>query len=144
MSTGATAVVVCMEIFRVGKLARVVFLFNIFSQMVEGGLIGNSTWIEDEAYANETYHDYWPQYVELETSSNDSSLDYGDEIAVRGKSNFKWDGFRTYNVGVLMASRLDSPFDLEKCGPAVDMALEEINEKFLAAHKIRLNKVQDR
>lgn len=54
------------------------------------------------------------------------------------------DGFTYYNVGVLMASHLYSPFDLERCGPAVDMAIEEINEKFLAAHKIRLQKVQAR
>jgi hypothetical protein len=54
------------------------------------------------------------------------------------------EGFTYYNVGVLMASRLDSPFDLERCGPAIDMALEEINEKFLAKHKIRLKKVQAR
>lgn len=43
-----------------------------------------------------------------------------------------------------MASHLDSPFDLERCGPAVDMALEEVNEKLLAQHKIRLRKVQAR
>lgn len=49
-----------------------------------------------------------------------------------------------YNIGVLMASRLDSPFDLERCGPAVDLALEEVNEKFLAQHGIRLRKVQAR
>lgn len=52
--------------------------------------------------------------------------------------------YKYYNVGVLMASRLDSPFDLERCAPAVDMALEEINEKFLQSHKIRLKKVQKR
>lgn len=49
-----------------------------------------------------------------------------------------------YNVGVLMASRLDSPFDLERCGPAIDIALEEINDKFLAHHRVRLQKVQER
>lgn len=49
-----------------------------------------------------------------------------------------------YNVGVLMASRLDSPFDLERCGPAIDLALEEINEKFLSHHDVRLQKVQER
>lgn len=49
-----------------------------------------------------------------------------------------------YNVGVLMVSHLNSPFDLERCGPAVDMALEEINEKFLVQHKIALRKVQGR
>ncbi|XP_013162487.1 PREDICTED: atrial natriuretic peptide receptor 2 [Papilio xuthus] len=47
-----------------------------------------------------------------------------------------------YNIGVLMASRLDSPFDLERCGPAVDIALDVINEKFLAHHNIELKKVQ--
>ncbi|XP_049817184.1 atrial natriuretic peptide receptor 1 [Aethina tumida] len=52
------------------------------------------------------------------------------------------DNYRYYNIGVLMASHLDSPFDLERCGPAVDMALEEVNEKLLAQHKIRLRKVQ--
>lgn len=49
-----------------------------------------------------------------------------------------------YNVGVLMASHLDSPFDLERCGPAVDLALQEVNERFLEVHKIRLQKVQAR
>lgn len=73
------------------------------------------------------------------------------------------------NVGVLMASNLgvllcnsynlkcfylltcnqicpssDSPFDLERCGPAVDLALEEVNEVFLKGHRIQLRKVQGR
>ncbi|CAF4914638.1 unnamed protein product [Pieris macdunnoughi] len=48
-----------------------------------------------------------------------------------------------YKVGVLMASRLDSPFDLERCGPAVDIALDTVNEKFLAHHNIELQKVQE-
>lgn len=39
---------------------------------------------------------------------------------------------------------LDSPFDLERCGPAIDLGLERINKKFLAHHKIYLNKVQAR
>lgn len=43
-----------------------------------------------------------------------------------------------------MASNLNYPFDLERCGPAVDMALEEVNEKFLAQHRIKLLKVQKR
>lgn len=50
---------------------------------------------------------------------------------------------RVYNVGVLMASNLDSPFDLERCGPAVDLALAEVNE-FLSVHKVQLHKVQAR
>ncbi|CAH2042612.1 unnamed protein product, partial [Iphiclides podalirius] len=41
-----------------------------------------------------------------------------------------------------MASRLDSPFDLERCGPAVDLALDKINDKFLAHHNVELQKVQ--
>ncbi|XP_012166238.1 atrial natriuretic peptide receptor 1 [Bombus terrestris] len=48
---------------------------------------------------------------------------------------------RVYNVGVLMASRLNSPFDLERCGPAVDLALAEVND-FLSVHNIKLRKVQ--
>ncbi|XP_055592109.1 atrial natriuretic peptide receptor 1 isoform X2 [Uranotaenia lowii] len=47
-----------------------------------------------------------------------------------------------YNVGVLMASHLDSPFDLERCGPAVDLALEVINDNLSRAHNIKLLKVQ--
>ncbi|KAJ3648142.1 hypothetical protein Zmor_019965 [Zophobas morio] len=54
------------------------------------------------------------------------------------------DQYRYYNIGVLMASHLDSPFDLERCGPAIDMALEQINDRFLAHHGIRLKKVQER
>jgi atrial natriuretic peptide receptor A len=49
-----------------------------------------------------------------------------------------------YKVGVLMTTRLDSPFDLERCGPAVDLALDMVNKKFLAHHKIRLKKVENR
>lgn len=49
-----------------------------------------------------------------------------------------------YKVGVLMASRLDSPFDLERCGPAVDIALDIVNERFLAHHNVELQKVQER
>jgi hypothetical protein len=51
---------------------------------------------------------------------------------------------RVYNVGVLMASSLDSPFDLERAGPAVDMALELVNKEFLSQHNIRLHKQQAR
>jgi hypothetical protein len=51
---------------------------------------------------------------------------------------------RVYNIGVLMASSLDSPFDLERAGPAVDMALELINRQFLSQHNIRLHKQQAR
>jgi hypothetical protein len=51
---------------------------------------------------------------------------------------------RVYNVGVLMASSLDSPFDLERAGPAVDMALELVNKEFLSQHNITLHKQQAR
>lgn len=54
------------------------------------------------------------------------------------------DGWINLNVGVLMASHLDSPFDLERCGPAVDLALERVNKDFLQSHRIRLRKVQGR
>jgi hypothetical protein len=54
------------------------------------------------------------------------------------------EGVRVYNVGVLMASSLDSPFDLERAGPAVDMALELVNKEFLSHHNIRLHKQQAR
>ncbi len=49
-----------------------------------------------------------------------------------------------YNVGVLMTTKLNSPFDLERCGPAVDLALEEVNENILKHHNIELKKVQAR
>lgn len=49
-----------------------------------------------------------------------------------------------YNVGVLMTTKLNSPFDLERCGPAVDLALRDVNERFLKLHKVQLQKVQAR
>lgn len=49
-----------------------------------------------------------------------------------------------YKVGVLMTTKLGSPFDLERCGPAVDLALDMVNKKFLAHHRIRLKKVESR
>jgi len=50
----------------------------------------------------------------------------------------------SYNVAVLMASRLDSPFDLERCGPAIDLALKKVNDEYLSSHKVQLEKVQRR
>lgn len=66
-----------------------------------------------------------------------------------GESDLVWvgeweQGFTHYNVGVLLVSGTGSSFDLEKCAPAVDMALETVNEVYLRPHKIRLNKVQNR
>lgn len=49
----------------------------------------------------------------------------------------------TTNVKPNKLLNLDSPFDLERCGPAVDLALERVNEEFLQHHKIRLRKVQE-
>lgn len=54
------------------------------------------------------------------------------------------DGVRVYKVGVLMTTKLESPFDLERCGPAVDLALDMVNNKYLAPHRIRLKKVEHR
>ncbi|XP_071439593.1 atrial natriuretic peptide receptor 1 isoform X2 [Hetaerina americana] len=64
------------------------------------------------------------------------------ELKHDGRQRPKHTEIKEYSVGVLMASRLDSPFDLERCGPAIDLALEEVNEHFLSAHGIRLKKVQ--
>lgn len=43
-----------------------------------------------------------------------------------------------------MTTKLNSPFDLERCGPAVDLALQDVNEKFLKSHDVQLQKVQAR
>ncbi|CAG9860421.1 unnamed protein product [Phyllotreta striolata] len=64
------------------------------------------------------------------------------EVCTLGSANPTEDGFKYYKVGVLMASQMNYPFDLERCGPAIDMALAEINRKFLSQHKIKLTKVQ--
>lgn len=80
------------------------------------------------ATADEFYHDQ-----DLAESRNGSAVQISDS-----------GGWRDLNVGVLMASHLDSPFDLERCGPAVDLALERVNDEFLKAHKVRLRKVQGR
>lgn len=99
-----------------------------------------------------------------------SNTAFGDESSERTwhpvkREVFEFDelGMRIYNVGVLMASHLsknikrlfikvlrinivvkDSPFDLERCGPAVDIALGIINEEFLKPHNVTLRKVQRR
>ncbi|XP_054277953.1 atrial natriuretic peptide receptor 1-like [Macrosteles quadrilineatus] len=71
------------------------------------------------------------------------SLRYMLTVLTLGSAVFSTDSVKLYNVSVLMASRLDSPFDLERCGPAIDLALEEINDKFLSHHNIKLQKVQE-
>jgi hypothetical protein len=53
-------------------------------------------------------------------------------------------GFRHYNVGVLLVSGTGMSFDTEKISPAVDMALDIINNVYLKPHKIVLDKVQKR
>ncbi|XP_035776449.1 atrial natriuretic peptide receptor 1-like isoform X2 [Anopheles albimanus] len=50
--------------------------------------------------------------------------------------------YTVYYVGVLMASHLDSPFDLERCGPAIDLALDIVNHSLKKAHNVQLLKVQ--
>jgi atrial natriuretic peptide receptor A len=45
---------------------------------------------------------------------------------------------------LLITYSTDSPFDLERCGPAIDIGLERINREFLDHHKVFLNKVQKR
>uniref|UniRef100_A0A182R7Y7 ANF_receptor domain-containing protein n=1 Tax=Anopheles funestus TaxID=62324 RepID=A0A182R7Y7_ANOFN len=50
--------------------------------------------------------------------------------------------YTVYHVGVLMASHLDSPFDLERCGPAIDLALDLVNQSLKKIHNVRLKKVQ--
>ncbi|CAL8115018.1 unnamed protein product [Orchesella dallaii] len=50
--------------------------------------------------------------------------------------------FTHYNVGVLLVSGTGSSFDLEKCSPAVDMALDIVNQAYLRPHKIFLQKIQ--
>lgn len=52
--------------------------------------------------------------------------------------------FVYYNVGVLMTTKLNSPFDLERCGPAVDLALQTVNQDMLRMHRVQLRKVQAR
>lgn len=98
------------------------------------------------------------EVVDYETNGNDESDvistslegDYFSEPknytkrSVSSKATTADTEMTIFNVGVLMASHLDSPFDLERCGPAVDLALERINEEFLKSHRIRLKKVQGR
>ena len=43
-----------------------------------------------------------------------------------------------------MTTNLNSPFDLERCGPAVDLALEKVNREILSVHNVELHKIQAR
>jgi hypothetical protein len=53
-------------------------------------------------------------------------------------------GMRHFNVGVLLVSGTGSGFDLEKTSPAVDLAIEHVNQIYLRQHNIVLDKVQSR
>ncbi|XP_061514003.1 receptor-type guanylate cyclase gcy-28 isoform X2 [Anopheles gambiae] len=83
-------------------------------------------------------------------SANGSSLAGGhiDRVHKRSLSNLEIQpiiddtNYTVYHVGVLMASHLDSPFDLERCGPAIDLALELVNQSLMKVHNVRLSKVQ--
>uniref|UniRef100_A0A8W7PBS2 Receptor ligand binding region domain-containing protein n=1 Tax=Anopheles coluzzii TaxID=1518534 RepID=A0A8W7PBS2_ANOCL len=83
-------------------------------------------------------------------SGNGSSLAGGhiDRVHKRSLSNLEIQpiiddtNYTVYHVGVLMASHLDSPFDLERCGPAIDLALELVNQSLMKVHNVRLSKVQ--
>lgn len=81
-------------------------------------------------------------YSEEQSSKQDIGNNW--RLVKREIDEFDDNGMKVYNVGVLMASHLDSPFDLERCGPAVDLALTKINEEFLKPHNITLKKVQAR
>lgn len=81
-----------------------------------------------------------------------SILDACDNIIVRAVIDHKmkiYDETKiihiidSYKILYILAFT-DSPFDLERCGPAVDLALERVNEEFLKSHKIQLRKVQRR
>ncbi len=45
-------------------------------------------------------------------------------------------------VGVLVVSGSGAPYDLERCGAAIDMALEDVNNQLLRNLSYRLVKVQ--
>lgn len=119
---------------------------------------------DDYDYENFTYHTY-NRRVRFDTKFQFNRSNSKRSMILANEKEFKY-----YNVGVLMASHLgmldsntirwlflfkytiewnnifikDSPFDLERCGPAVDLALERVNDEFLKKHRIRLRKVQGR
>lgn len=74
-----------------------------------------------------------------------ASKESGESEVIRVKDEFYWDNeFTHYNVGVLLVSGTGSSFDLEKCSPAVDMAIDTVNDIYLRPHKIMLHKVPGR
>lgn len=72
--------------------------------------------------------------------------DTSQQLLVSPMSSLEYDTshFTHFNVGVLLVSGTGSSFDLEKCSPAVDMALELVNQIYLRPHKIFLHKIQKR
>lgn len=112
--------------------------YNFFANMTDFEKLENFSVISSEEENNTESANNNP--------SRDNNTSETESVARIQRSNpdLENNNFTEYNVGVLMASHLDSPFDLERCGPAVDMALEEINERFLASHKVRLQKHQGR
>ncbi|KFB35740.1 AGAP008691-PA-like protein [Anopheles sinensis] len=62
-----------------------------------------------------------------------------NKLEVQPSDNSK--NYTVYYVGVLMASHLDSPFDLERCGPAIDLGLELVNLELVKMHNVKLEKV---
>uniref|UniRef100_A0A182P368 Guanylate cyclase n=1 Tax=Anopheles epiroticus TaxID=199890 RepID=A0A182P368_9DIPT len=93
-----------------------------------------------------------PGGVSSSGGSNGSSVETAagrtDRVHKRSLSNLEIQpinddtNYTVYHVGVLMASHLDSPFDLERCGPAIDLALELVNQSLMKMHNVRLSKVQ--
>lgn len=77
------------------------------------------------------------------TLNNKTTLKNSTYVMAESTSTYS-DEFVYYNVGVLMTTKLNSPFDLERCGPAVDLALQTVNQDMLRMHRVQLRKVQAR
>lgn len=101
-------------------------------------------WPNDGESQSTFDYDNEQDYDNNNESSNIRHFDKRSISTVESTGSIDDANIRFYNVGVLMASHLDSPFDLERCGPAVDLALERVNQEFLKSHRIRLKKVQGR
>lgn len=52
--------------------------------------------------------------------------------------------FLSNSLNLTTTKNEDSPFDLERCGPAIDLAIEVINHRYLKQHKISLQKRTER
>ncbi|ODM94989.1 Atrial natriuretic peptide receptor 1 [Orchesella cincta] len=83
--------------------------------------------------------------IKLEGDEDDTMLldmSSSQSISSFPRIEFDTSEFTHYNVGVLLVSGTGSSFDLEKCSPAVDMALDIVNQAYLRPHKIFLQKIQ--